>query len=178
MVIPQLNYYMTGAQIEGTPFKELTPQLFERVTELSTEDFGVNVIMELMPHGKINSVASDETPYRRNLKGNALMVVQWKENEPAYGQKAKDAIRELSALLKADGEAYGNYCMFLVFIQKNIWKGLIFIYLKAPDVDATTKDGADKSRKFFGDFYPKLQTIKKKYDPNMTFNKWFAITPA
>ena len=127
MAIPQLNYYMTGAQIEGAPSKELTPQLFERVTELSTEDFGVNVIMELMPHGKINSVASDKTPYRRNLKGNALMLVQWKKNEPVYGQKAKDAIRELSALLKADGAVYGNYGMFLVFYLGE-YLGLADIY--------------------------------------------------
>lgn len=40
------------------------------------------------------------------------------------------------------------------------------------------KEGIDKSHKFFGEHYPKLQAIKKKYDPDMIFNKWFVITPA
>jgi len=30
----------------------------------------------------------------------------------------------------------------------------------------------------FGNNYSKLQEIKKKYDPDNIFSKWFAITPA
>jgi FAD/FMN-containing dehydrogenase len=30
----------------------------------------------------------------------------------------------------------------------------------------------------FGDNYPRLQALKKKYDPDMLFSKWFVITPA
>jgi FAD/FMN-containing dehydrogenase len=30
----------------------------------------------------------------------------------------------------------------------------------------------------FGEKYPRLQELKKKYDPENIFNKWFAITPS
>ena len=30
----------------------------------------------------------------------------------------------------------------------------------------------------FGSNYKRLQEIKKKYDPDLVFNKWFVITPA
>ncbi|KAK7695635.1 hypothetical protein QCA50_000271 [Cerrena zonata] len=159
---PSLNYYMTGAQLSGIPSGELNSKLFERVTQLSEKDFNVNFIIELIPHGKINGVAPDATPYRRNLKGNGLMLIQWKHDTPEYSQKAKDAVRELSSLLRSDGEGYGNY-------GGNI------------DSASAIKDGVappDKSRKLFGDHYPKLQAIKKKYDPDTIFNKWFLIAPA
>lgn len=50
-----------------------------------------------------------------------------------------------------------------------------------PDSDALATEGAvpvDKARLLFGVNYPKLQQIKKKYDPELVFNKWFNITPA
>ena len=45
-----------------------------------------------------------------------------------------------------------------------------------PESDVVT--GGDKVKKLFGSNYPRLQTIKAKYDPNLVFNKWFPITPA
>jgi FAD/FMN-containing dehydrogenase len=36
----------------------------------------------------------------------------------------------------------------------------------------------DKAKVAFDKNYPKLQAIKKRYDPENIFNKWFPITPA
>jgi FAD/FMN-containing dehydrogenase len=33
-----------------------------------------------------------------------------------------------------------------------------------------------KSKALFGEHYPKLQALKKKYDPENMFSKWFSIT--
>lgn len=46
--------------------------------------------------------------------------------------------------------------------------------------DAVSIDGApvSKAAALFGENYPRLQEIKKKYDPDAIFNKWFVITPA
>lgn len=42
--------------------------------------------------------------------------------------------------------------------------------------DASTN--SDRSATLFGANYPKLQALKKKYDPDVVFNKWFPIIPA
>jgi FAD/FMN-containing dehydrogenase len=36
----------------------------------------------------------------------------------------------------------------------------------------------DKARIAFGENYPRLQEVKKIYDPKGLFNKWFPIVPA
>jgi FAD/FMN-containing dehydrogenase len=35
-----------------------------------------------------------------------------------------------------------------------------------------------KAESLFLENYPRLQELKKKYDPENIFNKWFAITPS
>lgn len=35
----------------------------------------------------------------------------------------------------------------------------------------------DKASQAFGENYARLQVIKKRYDPENVFNKWFPITP-
>jgi FAD/FMN-containing dehydrogenase len=45
------------------------------------------------------------------------------------------------------------------------------------DSEARSPSG-DKAAALWGENYPRLQQIKKKYDPDMLFNKWFNITPA
>lgn len=39
-------------------------------------------------------------------------------------------------------------------------------------------DMKDRVSTAFGPNYPKLQRVKKRYDPDNVFNKWFPILPA
>lgn len=34
-----------------------------------------------------------------------------------------------------------------------------------------------RAQELFREHYPKLQEIKRKYDPDMIFNKWFVVHP-
>ena len=36
----------------------------------------------------------------------------------------------------------------------------------------------DKVHQLWGNNYPRLQQIKKEYDPSVVFNRWFPIQPA
>ena len=36
----------------------------------------------------------------------------------------------------------------------------------------------NKAEALFRENYPRLQELKKQYDPENIFNKWFAITPS
>ena len=38
--------------------------------------------------------------------------------------------------------------------------------------------GDDKSIVVYHENYPRLQALKKKYDPDMVFNKWYPIKPS
>jgi FAD/FMN-containing dehydrogenase len=38
--------------------------------------------------------------------------------------------------------------------------------------------GDEKSALVYGEKYPRLRELKKKYDPDRVFNKWFPIVPA
>ncbi|KAG8992608.1 hypothetical protein FRB93_002340 [Tulasnella sp. JGI-2019a] len=51
-------------------------------------------------------------------------------------------------------------------------------YLNYASIDASENDTDEKARKAFGSNYPRLQQLKRKYDPDMVFNKWFCIRPA
>ena len=49
---------------------------------------------------------------------------------------------------------------------------------RADIVVSTDSDVHDRAKLVFGENYPRLQEIKKRYDPENIFNKWFPITPA
>jgi FAD/FMN-containing dehydrogenase len=50
--------------------------------------------------------------------------------------------------------------------------------LDAEGVVGNEEEVKDKARVAFGENYLALQKIKRTYDPDNTFNRWFAIVPA
>lgn len=51
-------------------------------------------------------------------------------------------------------------------------------YPNYADVYSVYNETDEYARKIFGPNYPRLQEIKAKYDPDMIWNRWFAIRPA
>ncbi|KAI0074365.1 FAD binding domain-containing protein [Panus rudis PR-1116 ss-1] len=155
---PGFNYYMKGGLLSEIPSKDLRRTTFNEIMKLAKEDLTVTMIFERQPHQKINSVPADVTPFRRNLTGNALILIRWKDDSPEKSKAAQAAARHLATLLPK-GQGYGNY----------------------DDSVAEKKEGIappNAAEALYGDAYPRLQAIKKKYDPEMIFNKWFLIVPA
>ncbi|THH28994.1 hypothetical protein EUX98_g5195 [Antrodiella citrinella] len=158
------NYFMKGTFLDKKPSLDMTRTAFNKVMELA--QFGVIDVAMGFEYGsneRVNSVPADETPFRRDLPGNGVVLVKWNDDALEKAKYARDAAHALAALTPKLGfaEAYGNY------------EGI--------DSDALPKEGAvpaDKSQVFFTAAYPKLQALKKKYDPDMVFNKWYPITPA
>ncbi|KAI0722159.1 FAD-binding domain-containing protein [Cerioporus squamosus] len=161
---PGQNVYMKGC-FAPTPFpRTLLPRVFERVVALSApEAYTFGLLFEYFPLGKINAVPDDATAYRRRLAPNVLCVVYAKEESEAAFRYSRDAAHELTRLVtgKQDEEVgYGNY---------------------SPDSEALPTGGsvlASKAEANFGTNYKRLQEVKKKYDPELVFHKWFVITPA
>jgi len=97
---------------------------------------------------------------------NMAIFVTWSNNTPenlAIGRQITRELNELFAQGQTEelghvNEGYGNF-----------------------DIDDSDLDKAqlkNTAEVLFGPNYPKLQQIKKKYDPQNVFSKWFAINPA
>ncbi|TCD66653.1 hypothetical protein EIP91_001071 [Steccherinum ochraceum] len=157
-----LNYYFKGALLSrDKPSSDLNIDKYNEIMEL-TKDKGHKTacVLEYIPQKHINNVPEGVTPFRRDLPGNIIINCQWKENEPETAVSARQVARGVADLFINEA-GYGNY---------------------TSDVDALpTQPGSpslDKAQILFRENYPRLQAIKKKYDPDMIFNKWYNITPA
>jgi len=111
-------------------------------------------VLELYHPAKFASVPTEATAFvgRHGLR-NLCLVMNWTDDSltPNIRQISNDAF---SIITNKDTGAYSNVC----------------------DVDVSR--GKEKSAQMFGANYPRLQAIKKKYDPESVFHKWFVITPA
>ncbi|PIL36858.1 hypothetical protein GSI_00548 [Ganoderma sinense ZZ0214-1] len=161
---PGQNVYMKGCFLPREFPRTLLPTVFQRVTELSEpEKYNVVLLFEYISLGKANSVPDDATAFRRNLTANVLAVVYAQEESDEVFKYSRDACHEICGLITgkaADNLGYGNY---------------------NPDSEAQPAGGvvaASKAEANFGANYKRLQEIKKKYDPELLFRKWFVINPA
>lgn len=102
---------MKGTLLSDSPSKDLSRKIVDRLVELSPEDMNVAILLEYLPYDKINSVHEDETPYRRNMPGNALFLMQWEEHTPEKQNLARSIAHDLANLMP-EGEGYGNYGKF------------------------------------------------------------------
>lgn len=104
------GYYFKGALLSSKPSEDVNPQRLQRVLDITkaSPDFSVNFMHEYTPNKKINSVPADTTPYRRDLPGNALVVLRWKDHTPERNLEAREIAHTLTALAPK-GEGYGNY---------------------------------------------------------------------
>lgn len=50
-------------------------------------------------------------------------------------------------------------------------------YANYADPFCTQNDTDQYARKLFGTNYARLQEVKKKYDPDMAFDRWFTVRP-
>ena len=138
------------------------------------------ILFEWWPNRKINSVAPDATPYRRNLNANSLIIVTWKEESQELAERAKQAAAAIKSFMP-EGQGYGNYNIskYSSFLQTEISTvGVDACPALQDEGPQSSGPTAGKAHGLFGEYYPRLQAVKKEYDPDVIFNKWFPITPA
>ncbi|KAH8101066.1 FAD-binding domain-containing protein [Phellopilus nigrolimitatus] len=113
---------------------------------------------------KVSSVPSDATAFNnRTPHAWAVSAAFW-DNEPGAAEKSQ-GVREMASK----------------FVD-------VLVSGEADPVEAKEKAYANfigdenvpfsRSQALFRDNYPRLQRLKKKYDPEMLFNKWYPIEPA
>lgn len=108
---------MKGFTLSPQLSKDLIPNCLKRITGLSADGVHnyITVLLEFVSQSKINSVPEGDTPYPRNLTGNAAVVVQWrKDDSPEEIKLAQYAAQEVSKLMPK-GEGYSNYSEFVLW---------------------------------------------------------------
>ncbi|KAI5117034.1 hypothetical protein M0805_002250 [Coniferiporia weirii] len=166
------NRYMTGL-LQTSIRAETATQILDAVVSASADpdsaasQLALMAAFEYFPINKVITVPRDATAFEnRTTSQNVMVNCSWGSHETLTpeeglmtGRAKVHAVVRLIAGFEKDAEAaetraYGNY---------------------SSEADTTS---SDRSATLFGANYPRLQALKKKYDPDVVFNKWFAITPA
>ncbi|KII95942.1 hypothetical protein PLICRDRAFT_34892 [Plicaturopsis crispa FD-325 SS-3] len=131
----------------------------------------VNLLFEYFSLAKINSFPENGTAFRRGPAGNVLILLKWEGRSAETQTKAREFAQELAGIIvqgqtellgKGASVGYGNY---------DGESGVV-------PQDKDGKLSQSRAETLFGEHYPRLQAIKKRYDPDLVFSKWFGITPA
>lgn len=121
-------------------------------------------IYEYFPRQKVNSVPEGATPFNnRGEWGNITISPNWgkRTDLDAYSKQwVHQMVDKLIAAEKEDGLVKDGE---EVVVRKGYWNGSM---------------GDEKSSFVFGDNYGKLRLLKRKYDPDCVFKKWYPIVPA
>jgi hypothetical protein len=149
--------------------------------------FEVFVSYELIPNEVTRSVPADATAFRsRGPQPNAVIVIIWDkekvdgESYPTVRAYAKEIAKIIESTEEKkpeeyENDGYANYGMF------SFETGCYLGTTNRVDSGAVTDPNdmlPQRARELWGGNYPRLQQIKKKYDPSNVFNRWFAIQPA
>ncbi|KAG6848905.1 hypothetical protein H0H93_012976 [Arthromyces matolae] len=177
--------YMKGLAHRKPHFPSIS-KAFEYAQSVSGPEFKATVLFEYLPLGKISTVPSAQTAFRRDPTPSILVLGIWQEDTQANTDRGRTVAHELGRIISEGQEGvtstqvhgYSNYGtsrfqeLFLVD-----W----FCSQTRTDAEAVSgeRDSVpDKAKAVFADNYPRLQSIKKRYDPENIFNKWFPIAPA
>jgi len=182
-----MNYYMKGIFLSRLQL-DSAAEVLQAVAELGPKT-GADMMFayELFPTEKALSFPRDSTAFLRWPGISCVIFGQWVGDDSQEKLEAvKSAIYKIAGIVdraedtfvSSENTGYGNYSK-----QSSIF--LVPPELTAISVDeenVTDKDGQTKKQyrtaALFGDHYPRLQALKKKYDPDMVFNRWNPITPA
>jgi len=154
-------HYMKGVTQTKLPV-DAFQSILDLVVPVSPKEGEPELAVIAEYHGlkKMLSVPAEATAFRRVPGNNVLLLATWKKLNQENTKLAHDGIKSLADLIASSNTGrstgYGNYN------------------------DEEVSDGAAKDRSvaLFGESYPKLQALKKKYDPENVFSRWFKITPA
>ncbi|KAH6909363.1 FAD binding domain-containing protein [Coprinopsis sp. MPI-PUGE-AT-0042] len=167
VAVPGRCYYLKGAAQRAVSASSVL-EVMKKLGDVALEGFAPAVLTEYLPLDKINSVPTTQTAFRRERASNIVTVISWPHSEGEdKTPRARTLYGELDHILTQgqgiSGSAklgYANYDMDHA----------------AGDRDSPAFD--EKTRQAFADNYPRLQKLKKQYDPEVFFDKWFPIAPA
>jgi hypothetical protein len=193
--VPHGNCYYLKGSSHTTPSEDLMAQVVGKAAEISNAGkFRSAFLFEYFSLEKVNSVPVSATAFRRDLSSNILMQLVWDGKYPERTGEARVVMKDMvDIVLKAQGmlnqgaqTAYTNYghgksTKVPALSGDANHTRLAFLDIEMPAESYAHPSGdhqATGSLAAFASNYPRLQELKKKYDPQNIFNRWYPITPA
>ncbi|THH20032.1 hypothetical protein EUX98_g8659 [Antrodiella citrinella] len=147
IAVPEAHHSCKKVPFGDKPSQQFNHNIRKAFVDISSStDYYVALLQVYIPRSKINSVPADATPCRRDLPGESIAHVQWKDDTPEKSQGARAVCQTLVTVLSHGGRSVSESTSL---------------------VDSATYD---QSQTFFGDNYARLQTMKKKYDQDSVFS--------
>ncbi|KAI0059702.1 FAD-binding domain-containing protein [Artomyces pyxidatus] len=162
------NYYLKSVSL-ARPSVEIAFAVRDAVYAQQKEhpDMAISFVFENWSLGKVWSVSDDATAFQRSKGLSTMLSIVYENDTPEGLQEVRKVAEAISGIVSgyAGGEnvGYANYNS------------------DAPSrigMDGDTKLSAVQTQAYFGSNHVRLRELKKKYDPDMVFTKWFAIQPA
>ena len=163
------------------PDFEVSKRVLAKLSEVKPKlkDIKCVIGFEYLSTSTTKGIPNGTMAFNRNGKVPALVILQWDNAIHDHSLEAREIAHEIAGSILGDSSllqdpswfGYGNYGERPG--QSNDQS--VFKLLIDGEAPANMKDRASSA---FGANYPRLQEIKKKYDPENVFNKWFPIAPA
>ncbi|KAI0063172.1 FAD-binding domain-containing protein [Artomyces pyxidatus] len=164
------NYYFKSVnQPRPNPATVLAARDTVFALQKEHPDVLITFVFENWSMRKVCSIPNESTAFQRSMDLTCLVALTYEHNTPEGLREVRAISDALTGVVAAhSGVTNGNV-------------GYANYNSDAPSVfDANTDVvlSARQTEVLFGSGHARLREIKKKYDPDMVFAKWFAIRPA
>ncbi|KAG8950786.1 hypothetical protein FRC00_007558 [Tulasnella sp. 408] len=120
------------------------------------------VMYEFLDYGKVASVPLENTAFAQRYDfQTVLCAIMGMEDD--YIPNAGDDLLKLRSVVSGSSSQAARETLG---------------YANYSDPFCTQNDDDKYARKLFGANYARLQEVKKKYDPDVVFDRWFTVRPA
>ncbi|KAL1745839.1 hypothetical protein HDZ31DRAFT_62711 [Schizophyllum fasciatum] len=150
---------------------EVLTKLVERAAALSAQP-GLHLAftMGFFPRRRImDPAAYQDCAFRRDPHPDINFIAMWHENTPENFAAARAIVYDMHGLATRLYAEYGDP-------KASELAGYANVDDEAAASDRSVREA--KGRAAFGEVYPRLQQIKKRYDPELVFDRWYPIIPA
>ncbi|KAG8813260.1 hypothetical protein FRC17_001619 [Serendipita sp. 399] len=165
------NYHLTGFTRPSLP-PDVASKAFDELVETanapSEADLQMVLIWEYHILRKLSSVSPDATAFPMRIQRPlTVMLITWNKDSDQLTADAKSRLKRLLAFCEG--------ALAPVFDEKG---GKTAYDTGYTNTEMGDPGSVDVARAIYGTNYPRLQQLKKQYDPNMMFKTWYPILPA